>query len=471
MLRRLAAPYVVGVASRVVGQAIAFATVAIASKFIDLDGFGTYAFGWALTVIATTFVFTGFYQALLRSQDIERDRNTFFWAMLGVGAVGSLVITGVGFAMGGLATPEGQVILALAPLPFVNVPAAWWEAQLVHDARVRAASLYVLIYESCALLTVIVLLSMGWGVFALVASRVVAVAVGLLQTGLLVRRLPRFEFRRDTLQDSRQTAGPLWGTTSVALLSNYGADLILGALASPSVVGAYRGGARIAMTAADLVMQPLGLLSWSKFTRIEKEGSGVPALRRAWIENMSLAAALMWPMSMAVALLAPLLVVTILDETWLPAASIVSILAVSKSIEFFSNLLEPTMLTTGNAGLQLKIRSAGAVTLVVALFGFGRFGPEAAAYCHLAASVVVGSASLVATSKALEIPVRDMVLTFVPGLTLAAFTYLAVQWSSGLWGSVGTELGLGLTLLKVAVAWLILMVIFLRRRVLVLPTP
>jgi O-antigen/teichoic acid export membrane protein len=471
MLKRLAAPYVVGVASRVIGQAIAFATVAIASKFIDLDGFGTYAFGWALTVIATTFVFTGFYQALLRSQDIERDRHTLFWAMLGVGALGSFVITGIGLTMGGLATTEGRVILTLAPLPFVNVPAAWWEAQLVRAARVRAASLYVLIYESFALLTVIVLLSMGWGVFALVTSRVVAVAFGLLQTGLLVRRLPRFEFRLDALRASRETAGPLWGTTSVALLSNYGADLILGALASPAVVGAYRGGARIAMTAADLVMQPLGLLSWSKFTRIEKEGAGIPALRRAWIENMSLAAALMWPMSMAVALLAPLLVVTILDDTWLPAASIVSILAVSKSIEFFANLLEPTMLTTGNAGRQLKIRSAGAVTLIVALLAFGRFGPEAAAYCHLAASVVVGAASLAATAKALEIPLRDMVMTFLPGAALAALTYVAVHWSSSLWGSVGSEVGLGLTLVKISVAWLILMAIFLRRRVLVLPTP
>ena len=54
---------------------------------------------------------------------------------------------------------------------------------------------------------------------------------------------------------------------------------------------------------------------------------------------------------------------------------------------------------------------------------------------------------------------------------LAALTYVAVHWSSSLWGSVGSEVGLGLTLVKISVAWLILMAIFLRRRVLVLPTP
>lgn len=471
MLKRLREPYVVGVASRIFGQAISFATVAIASRFIDLEGFGTYAFAWALTVIATTFLFTGFYQALLRSTTYERDRDTLFWVKLIVGAVGALGIAGVGLASGGLATTQGQVILALAPLPFLNVPAAWWEAQLVREARVRPASLYVLVYESLALVTVIVLLAQGWGVMALVASRYVAIFAGFVQTGLLVRTLPRPAFNLDTLRDARATATPLWGTTGVGLLSNYGADLVLGAFASPAVVGAYRGGARIAMTASDLVLQPLGLLSWSKFTRLEKDGAGKAALRRAWIENMSLAAALMWPMAMAVSLLAPLLVVTILDETWLPAASIVAILSVSKSIGFFSNLLEPTMLTTGNAGKQLTIRSLGALTLVVLLFAFGRYGPEAAAYAHLASNVVVGGLSLIATSRALDLPPMRMVTTFLPGLALAGLTFVAVHWSSVLWGSLGTELGLGLTLVEATVAWLILMIVFLRRRVLVLPTP
>ncbi|MGR3365747.1 MAG: oligosaccharide flippase family protein [Maritimibacter harenae] len=471
MLKSLAAPYVVGVASRVVGQVISFCAVAVASRYLDLEGFGVYAYGWALTVIATTFVFTGFYQSLLRSQNFERDRHTLFWAKLAVGALGMAVIFAVGLLHGGTGALEGRMLILLAPLPFVIVPTAWWEAQMVREAKVRAASIYVVVSEALGLAAAIALLERGWGAEALVASRYVSTLAGLVITGSLVRALPRVELRGDALRDARQTATSLWGTTSVGLLTNYGADLVLGAFLSPSVVGAYRGGARIAMTATNLVLQPLGLLSWSKFTRIEKEGLGKEAMRRAWHENMSLAASLLWPMAVAVGLLAPALVVTLLDETWLAAASIVAILSLSKSIAFFSNLLEPTMLTTGNAGQQLRIRATGAVTLIALLIAFGRFGPEQAAYAHLGASVVVGVLSLIATKRALEFRVMEMVRTFLPGIALAGLTYGAITGSAGLWDSLGTELGLGLAIAVAAVVWSALMLVFLRRRVLKLPTP
>lgn len=471
LVAKLTAPFVIGVGARVLGQGISFAVVAVASRYLDLDGFGTYAYGWALTVIATTFVFTGFYQALLRSQNFERDRDTLFWAKLAVGALGMAMIGSVGLAHGGIGTSEGRAIVLLAPLPFLIVPTAWWEAQLVRMARVRAASLYVIVAEGIGLSAAIMLLTRGWGVEALIASRYVSTLAGLVQTGLLVRVLPRPAFRRDTLRDARETAMPLWGTTSVGLITNYGADLVLGALASPSVVGAYRGGARIAMTAADLVLQPLGLLSWSKFTRIEKERQGLAALRVAWIENMSLAAALMWPMATAVSMLAPELVVTILDEDWLPAAAIVAILSVSKSIGFFSNLLEPTMLTTGNAGRQIRIRGAGAVTLIVLLLIFGRYGPKAAAYSHLGSNIVLGTLSLIATRAALGLRVGRMVKAFLPGLALSVLTYLTILGTTLRGQALGDELGLLLSVGAATAVWVALMAVFLRRRVLVLPTP
>ncbi|MFN3146564.1 MAG: oligosaccharide flippase family protein [Paracoccaceae bacterium] len=67
---------------------ICFTAVAIASRFLDLQAFGTYSLAWAVTVIANTFVFTGFYQALLRSTEFERDRDSLFWLMAAVGRGG-----------------------------------------------------------------------------------------------------------------------------------------------------------------------------------------------------------------------------------------------------------------------------------------------------------------------------------------------------------------------------------------------
>lgn len=471
MLRQLASPYAVGVASRVAGQLISFLAVAIASRFLDLEAFGTYALAWAVTVIANTFVFTGLYQALLRSRAFEEDRDTLFWLLAGVGGLGTAAILCIGMLAGGAADQMGWTLLALAPIPLLIVPTAWWEAQLVRSRRVRAASLYVVVAEASGLLTAWTMLRAGWGVEALIASRYASTAVGLMLTGGLIRALPRLTLRRATARDAGATALPLWGTTSVGLFSNYGADLILGAFLNATAVGAYRGGARIAMTASDLVLQPLMMLSWSRFTRIEKEGAGTGGLKDAWLENMAIAAAILWPMVATVTLLAPELVVTILDETWLPAAGIVAILSVSRGLSFLTALLEPTMMTTGRAGVQLKIRLFGAVSLLILLLAFGRLGAEAAAWAHLGSSALVGTVALVAMSRALRLRPADLIAAFLPGVALTSLTVAAILGTETQRASLGPDVGLLLTVLAVAAAWALPMLIFLRRRVLVLPAP
>ncbi|MCB1337134.1 MAG: oligosaccharide flippase family protein [Maritimibacter sp.] len=471
MLRKLTEPYVVGMASRILGQVISFVSVMVASRYLDLEIFGTYALAWAAAVIGNTFIFTGFYQALLRAGDGEQARDTLFWLNAGLGALFGLAILGAGLAVGGTADPRGLALIALAPIPFFIAPQAWWEALLVRERRVRAASLYVLAAEVCALVTAVVLLAQGWAVGALVASRYVAVAVGLAATGGLVRKLPRLRLSRAVTRDAARTAVPLWGTTGVHLFQNYGTDLILGAFANPAVVGAYRGGARIAITATDLVLQPLGVLTWSRFTRIEKEAEGLAALRHAWIANMGLAAALLWPLSATVALLAEPLVVTVLDETWLPAAGVVVILSLSRAILFFTALLEPTLTITGYASRQFVIRMFGAGSLLLLLMAFARHGAEAASWAHLASSVLVAGVAIWAMLRALELPLAQFVHTFVPGAALTGVTAGIVAATEPLRGATGPGLGLGLSLAAIALAWVVMMGVFLKRRMLELPTP
>ncbi len=471
MLRKLSEPYVVGVASRVIGQAISFVAVAVASRYLDLDAFGTYALAWAAVVIGNTFVFTGYYQALLRAPDFARDRDTLFWLKAGVGATSTVAILLAALMFGGLSSPSGAAMIALAPIPFLIVPTAWWEAQLVRAKRVRAASLYVLVAEAAGLAAAIWLLTQGWQIGALIASRYVSLAVGFVLTAAMVRNLPRLRFRRTSVQEAQKTAVPLWGTTTVHLFTNYGTDIILGAFASAAVIGAYRGGARIAVTASDLVLQPLGLLTWSRFTRIEKDRAGLAELRAAWIASMSIAAAILWPMTATVALLAPALVVTILDETWLPATGVVVILSISRAIGFLGALLEPTLMTTGRGRQQFAIRLYGAGTLLVLLFIFARYGAEAAAWTHVASSVLVAVLSLGAMMRALKLRPGQLVATFVPGVGATVLICAAILGTEVPRAALGTGAGLLASLAAVAVAWLAVMVLFLRRRVLVLPRP
>ena len=107
MLRHLTEPYVVGVAARILGQVISFVAVAVASRYLELEVFGTYALAWAGAVIGNTFVFTGFYQALLRTKTFDRDRDTIFWLNIGIGGLSAATIALFGLLVGGWGTAQG----------------------------------------------------------------------------------------------------------------------------------------------------------------------------------------------------------------------------------------------------------------------------------------------------------------------------------------------------------------------------
>jgi len=466
----MTSPFAVGVMSRFSGQVIAFVTVMVASRFLDLAEFGTFVLAWALAVIANSFVFTGFYQALLRSPDPEHDRDTFFWLIFSVGAIGALAIGSVGLIAGGMATQSGQAFCLLAPIPVLMSLVAWNEAQLVSAKRIRPASSYVVLSELCALVVAWFCLTAGYGLFSLIAARYAMALVAIVLTTALVGNIPRFRMSRATVLGCKSTVPPLWGTTAMGMFSNYGTDIVLGAFLNPIAVGAYRGGARIATTVSDLVLQPMVMLSWSRFTSLEKQGR-TDLMKDAWLENMALAAALVWPVMLSVALLAPELVAVMFDETWLPAAPIVALLSISRALRFFSTLLEPTMICCGKPRVQLKIRFIGVVLLMIFLLAFGRFSVEAAAMAHLVTSAVVGALSIGATVTVLDLSRRDLIRTFLPGLVLAVACVLAILGTTQLRTDVDSTTGLLATIAVLTVIWLIAMVAGFQRKLLVLPRP
>ena len=478
MLGVLTSPYAIGVASRFLVQIVAFVQVMIASRYLGLAEFGIYALAWAATVIANSFVYTGFYQALLRSPDIGRDRDTLFWAILAVGLAGGAVIGGIGFGIywnfgaftGSVSATTALALCLLAPIPILRAPAAWNESQLIQEQRVRSASSHVVASELCAALVGWLCLRAGYGVLSLIAARYAAVAVELTITTLLIRRVPKLRVDRMTLAQARKTAVPLWGTTAMGMFSNYGADLILGVFLNPAAVGAYRGGARISQTVSDLVLQPLTMLSWSSFTQLEKQGAQ-QGMRDVWVQNMGFGAVLLWPILACVALLAPELVSVVFDETWLPAAPIVAILCLARAIRFLSVLLEPALICNHQGQRQLRIRFIGAVLLLACLLGFGRYSGAAAAYAHVATSVVVAALSLIAMMGLLQITMRDLARALLPAGAIGGVCVAVVFTSQG-WRDAGDPgFGLALTVAALVAVWLVLVGLALRARLLNLPRP
>jgi O-antigen/teichoic acid export membrane protein len=418
-LAPLASPFAVGVAARAGGQIIAFALVVVASRHLGLDAFGTYAVAWAGAVIATSFVYTGFYHALLRADDLEACIDTLFWVKTAVGGAGAAILAAAGLVVGGPGGAIGAALFAVAPLPLLAVPTAWNEAQLWRAGRARAASLQVLAGEAAGLAAAVAALDAGMGLWGLILSRYVASLTGLAVTTAMVRRCPRARFGAGAARMAGRTAWPLWGTTGIGMFSAYGADLVLAAFLTPAAVGAYRSGARIAVTASDVVLQPLRMLGWSRLARLEREGDR-SGIARSWRGDVALACAMLWPASAGLALLAEPLVVLVFDPSWAAAAPVLAVLALARALSVPMALMEPALMCTGRGALQFRLRLASGVALLLALLTLGRFGPVEAAWAVMISTGAMSLVCLAVVARVLGLSARAVATAFLPGAGLAA---------------------------------------------------
>lgn len=471
MLRAtLTSAFAVGMASRLVVQLLALAQIMIASHFIGLAEFGSYAIAWACTAIFSAFVFTGYYQAFLRSETPDEDRHTILGVMFAFAMVTSLVLLAAGMWISEGQNLVARMFLTLAPLPIIEAVYAWNEAHLLREARMRTISLINTASEVMATLVLVFGLYEGFGPMALVAARYAAVGVNVTISTFIVRRFPRPAFNRKVLREGRSTAIPLWISTGAAMLSNYGIDLILGIFLNPTNVGTYRGGARISQTAADSVQQPLTVLTWSRFSRLVAEKRW-RLITLAWRVNMSFGTAVAWPLMLCVALLSKELVTVILDATWLATASVISILSVVRAIRILSSLLEPTFTSFNRQGLQLVTRLFGLTFTFLAILAFGRNSAEAAATIQVYASIIVTMITLELSRRVLNISLGNLLRTFVPGLLLSGLCGGFVMATEPLRLALTPAPGLFLTIFGLLVVWSGTVALFLWKGFLRWPAP
>ena len=470
ILSVLMSPFVIGVGSRMAVQIIAFAQIMIAARFIDIAGFGTYTLGWACCVIFVSLVYTGFYQALLRSPEFETERHTGFWSMAAIGGGGTAIMAAVGVALLGSDVTLAAVFLSLAPLALLRALVAWNELHLIRDRCVRIVSIYGLMSEVAALVVTWVCLTEGQGLFALVYGRYTALAVEFGFALVASRSLPAFRFAGDAFGRLRLTAFPLWGTSAMGMSANYGADLILGAFMNTTEVGAFRGGARISQTAADLVFQPMTTIAWSRMSQYEKTGRH-GELGSVWLDNMGFGALLLWPILVAFGVLAQDLVVFLFDETWLPAAPVIVILCLSRGVGFLAVLLEPSMVCQDKGKTQMWVRAASLVAFLGALATFGHTGAPQAAWAHTLMSVVAAVLSIAVIFPSLQISARAGVRALLPAtlLSLICFGGLALTTSSR--AALGPTAGLLLAIAGLVVVWVVTVAWCLKRGIVRLPRP
>lgn len=421
----LTSTFFVGSCGRVLTQLVAFATILLVSRYLSLEEFGVFALSSACSIIIVSLIYAGPFEYLLRTRELDSDRDTVFWLLAAAGAVGALVMASIGAALDESKPGIGQFFLLLALMPLLTGPRVWAEALLTRAGRIRSTVLCNLGAEICGILSLFVALEAGQGVLALVTSRLAATAVALAGQSVLMGKRPRLHFSRESAVNAFDHVMPLSGVAAIKLVSNYGVDLLLGAFLAPAAVGAYRAGSRVATTGCDIVLRPMHAISWSYFARLERDGDKA-VMARIWKQQMRFLSAVAWPALAVLAMSGPLVVSLLLSDSWAGAGPIISILTIARALEVLDFLAGPVLVCSGSAHAMVKLRAGGAVCLLLMLLAVAHYGAEYAAGAQVLANAGVALAALTLISRSLQLSVLTIMKAVVPGLLLAVSCAIAI---------------------------------------------
>ena len=411
--------YTIAGVSRAGVQATTLLTMMVAIAALDTTTFGAFSVAWVAAVMGNTLVYSGLYEYLLRTRDVEAEKHAVFWLMAAEGVLfGSLMLLAgvVAYAAGN--APLGLSFSVLAAVSFLVAPMAWCDALLTRAGRAATVGVVVFVAELCGALALAAGLALGFKLAALLAWRVVSTCVAFGGLFVLGNTVPRPRWSTDIARSALAAALPLQGGTLVRTISTYAADFLLAWHLSPAAAGSYRAASRVSVTGSDVFLQPLRPMTWASLARHEREANQL-AMRTVYLDQLRMLTFFTWPVLLCVALFSTRLFATLAKADWISAAPVLVVLALSRLPAVLDYFFDPILVCTGKTGTQFRMRTAFTVVLLIGILISAIYGPMAVAWWQLVFALLT---SVIATSfiaRAISVTWHQVISATAPAVVVA----------------------------------------------------
>jgi O-antigen/teichoic acid export membrane protein len=268
---------------------------------------------------------------------------------------------------------------------------------------------------------------LGAGVFALVAKLYVTSVISSALYAMLKKDKIVSEFSFTKVMEILRWSTHRYGAILLTFAGTYAADLVLGALLSPSATGLYRGSSRLVTSVADLFNQPTRLMAMTFYSKRASRGveSGevLPLV-------LAIAAAFGWSALMGLAVVSPLIVPLLLGPSWEAAAPIATVLCFARAFSLIDSCVTPALVAYNKQKWVLYVQTMTVPLLILLLFLTSGHGPVYSSYAVAVVALVNTICLLVVARKYIRTPfsvVRSALpLALLPPLFVGVFS-LAIE--------------------------------------------
>jgi O-antigen/teichoic acid export membrane protein len=394
------------------------------------------------TSVALTIVDSGFSQALIRkSQPSDEDYSS----VLSFNVVTSLVLY---VALVALAWPvahfyELPVIIDIAPVLFlllpVNALCVVQTAMLNRELRFKLLSQIIFSASLISGVVAVVMAFMGFGIWALVAQRLLMMAI----KAILFWTLHRWRWRVRPSMVSLRSMAPfslrLLATDLVASIYNNVAQLFIGKSYSTSSLGYYSQAQKL----KDLpVLSIVSAVQGVTFPALSRMGDDRERLVEGYMRIMRMLSFVIFPIMLGLVAVAPEMFMLLLGEKWMPTVPFFEILALAGLFYPLGvvsyNILK--VLSDGRVILRLEVVKRVIMTLIL-IYTIPQ-GIESIAWGMSAMAVVEFVLNSLFAMRYMSIGMMPLLGALLPSLMLAGTMFGGLHLVAPYLGDMHTALRL-----------------------------
>ena len=353
------------------GRIVSTAAFVVLARALDPEAFGVVALAVIFIDLGQMVINRGFGTSIVQRQDLtDEDLDSAFWFCVGMGvALAAVFCLSAELVADAFDEPLLAPVLRVLALNWVfgalsSVPQSILQRQL----RFRSLAFRRLIAVTVSGFVGIVLALAGAGVWSLVAMALVQSGVGVVVLWSVSSWRPRWRLSTSRLRNMGRFAASVVATDLVNFLAVRGEGLVIGARLGPIPLGYY------AVAAALPATPQRGVCLDDRLRRVPSvlpSAGSTDRRERALLAVGRMTSLFAFPAFAGLAVLAPDLIEAVLGPQWQPSVVLTQLLALHGlrySITYFISIV---VVSTGNAGLELRLTILGfsikAVALVIGL--------------------------------------------------------------------------------------------------------
>ena len=428
---------------------IGFIVFVVIARYLAPAEFGIVAFAAVFTDLARALALSGISQALVRAPQWEEGvASTAFWLNLGGAALLALLMAGgLGPILQHVYGGDFAAVVAALSLAFlIESSSSVHEAKLQREFRYRSLANRLLVGSLVGGGVGIGLAISGFGVWALVANRLVNAAAQAVIMWWTVPWRPRFHARKSEARPLISYVTHLGGSAIIGKLNYKIPELFLGIAAGVTSVGLYRVGSRAIFVIQDAIVAPLQSTTLSALSQARDRGIFASAYVRV-LRSCGLVA---FPVFLGAAVIAPDFTRMVFGPQWAASGQVMSALAVGGAASALQSFTQPALVVQGWTRLVAFNNLITFAIVVTLTFGLARWGAAAVAWGFCARGYLSIPLTFMLLTRRAGVDAGALARALFPSF-LAALVMAGILWWSSLtvladhrpWIRMGEMIALG----------------------------